>query len=250
MSYHLLANTELTTTAVLTDLNPVPDGQIAIVNNHFLPPKPLMLIWAFALGTNLQRVRITTPKLRVLSPLFVRPMRAALVGGDNPNIAQYWTAPFRFQEEEEITVETLQNAGADQQITVLMALMETMESIPPGETLVIRASSTTAAVANVWSALTYVLDSSLPKGWYAMVGSEHASTNAQGHRWTFDGQFYKPGNPSCATVLQRLPDRYYQYPAGVFGRFRTYNLPRLEVLCNGADNSHEIYLHLVKLAGE
>lgn len=250
MSYHLLANTADTVTATLTDLTPVADGIMTVSNGHFLPPRDLSLIWALGMATNLQRVRITTPKLRNLSPLFVRPIRAALIGGDNPNVAQYWSAPFQYRGEEEITVEAIQNAGANQRITVLQALMETLESIPPGEAFVIRGTSTTAAVANAWTQLAYTLDSSLPKGWYALIGSEHASTNGQAHRWIMDNQFFRPGNPSCATVLQRLPDRFYQYPAGVMGRFRTYNLPRLEVLCNGADASHEIYLHVVKLAGE
>lgn len=246
--FHLLAWTADVVTATLTDMTPIPDGIIPISNSHFLPGDDYDVFWALSLGTNLQRTRITTPRLRQVSPVFVRPIQPTLIGSNDVNANWMANMPLRLSREEEIVVESIQNAGVNQQLTTIAAIGRQRVPVPPGDEYTIRLTSSTAAAANAWTQIAYTLDSQLPQGRYAVIGSEMFSTNGQAHRFTFDNQFVRPGSPSVAAATHRLPYPFYGTDLGVYGYFVTYSLPRIEVLCNGADATHEGYLRVVKVA--
>lgn len=245
--FHTIANTVSAAASTLTDLTPVPDEIMTIENAHFLPAQDLRLYGAFAMATDLQRVRFTTPKLRQISPVFVRPIQPTLIGGNNANVALYDRAPLILRGQEEIVVEGFQDNVGAQRITVVSFLGQNLTAVPPGDVYPIRATSVTAVTANAWSLLTYTLDQQLPAGRYACVLVEHISANSQAVRMIFDDQYFRPGAPGLADVNNRLPSPWYEYPLGVYGYFRTFSLPRVQVLCNGADAAHELYFHVIQV---
>ena len=60
MSFHLLAYYEApSSTAANLDLTPVTDNVVSIVNGHFFPQQDTRCIFASAMTTNIDRVRIT-----------------------------------------------------------------------------------------------------------------------------------------------------------------------------------------------
>lgn len=247
--YHTLALSESIATATLTDLDVVQDQILQATNGHFMPPNDMFLYAGRAMATNLQRVRLTTPRVRQISPIFLRPLRNTLIGGDDANDLNFSRAPLRLSREEEIVVEALQNAGANQRVTVILFVGDRLRPVPAGEVFPIRATSTTAVTANVWSQLVFTLDSQLPAGRYAVVLIEHVSANGQVVRAIFDQQFYRPGAPSIIADTNRLGYHWYDYFMGVWGEFNTYSLPRIEVLCNAADAVHDLIFHVVPLPG-
>ena len=246
--YHLLAWSEDVVTATQTDLNPVVDPIIPIVNNHFMPSEDMSAYWALAFGTNLQMLQVSTPKLVQVAPPYIRPIQGSLIGVSDQNECWMDRVPMRFRGQEEIVLYATQNAGANQQITALMALGTRLVAVPPGDIYRVRATSTTAAVANTWTQITYTLGNQLPAGRYAVVLVEWIAANAQAVRATFDDQYYRPGGPGMPTALSRVPYQWTDYSLGVWGYFYTYSLPRLEVLANGTPNSHELYFHVIKMA--
>lgn len=247
--YHTLAWTGSVVTATTTDLAPLADGIIQVQNSHFLPPQDMSAFWAIAYGTNLQRAQINTPRLRQRTPIYIRPIQPTLIGASNANSAEYDRNPQRFRGQEEIQINVTQNAGANQQITVVMGLGDNLIAVPPGDVYIARATSTTALVANTWTQITYTMEQNLPAGRYAVVLIEYQSTNAQAIRANFDNQYWRPGCPGMAALGNRLPYWMYEYSLGVWGYFYTYSLPRIELLANGADAAHELYIHLIPLAG-
>lgn len=247
--YHTLGLTEDIATGTLTDLDVISDEIIQTQNGHFLPPQAMNLYGAYALGTDLQRVKLTTPKIRQISPTFFRPFQPSLIGADNAAFIDYSMAPLGLLGQEEIVIEALQDAGANQRITVVLFAGENLIPIPDGDIYCIRGTSTTAATANKWSLIDVTFDSQLHAGRYAVICCECISSNAQAVRCIFDQQYYRPGAPGLTDVNQRLPDPWKRQRWGVWGYFVTYSQPRFEVLCNAADASHEIYLHVIRVAG-
>lgn len=247
--HHTLAFTADLVTATLTELTPVPDQIIPIANGRFLPPDDLLLMGGIGYGTNLQRARFRSPSLVQVNPSYIRPIQASLVGANDANAYFFDRSPLKMKGQEEIVLEAIQNAGANQRITVIAHVATRLTTPPAGNVFVIRATSTTAAVVNVWSPIVYALETALPAGRYAVCLIECASTNGQAVRATYDNQFYRPGYNSLNANLSRLPYQYYEYWLGVAGYFETFSLPRLEVLCNVADAAHEIYFHLVPMSG-
>lgn len=255
--WHVLALTEDVVTATLTDLDAVAEQIVPRQNGHFFPQIDVNLYAAICYGTDLQRVRLSTPRLRQISNVFLRPLQPSLVGANDSNVCQFFDRPLYLRRQEEIVVEALHDAGVNQQITVGLFVAPSpspgasgLIDVPSGEKYRIRATSTTAVTANAWSDLTYTLDQQLPVGTYSVCGVEHSSANGQLFRCVFDQQYWRPGAPSLSDVNQRLPYPWLEGLLGEWGRFSTYSTPRIEVLANAADAVHEVYFDLVQVSRE
>lgn len=249
MSWHTLAWTNSLASATATDMTTVPDQIIQVQNTHFLPPMDLNAYMAWAFGTDLQRVQISTPRLRQVSNVYVRPIQPTLIGANDANLCLMDRIPLRFRGQEEIVVTGLQDNAGAQRATVCMSLGQNLLPVPAGDIYKIRATGTTTLTANAWTQVPFILESALPQGRYACVLAECITANAIACRLTFDGQYFRPGFPGISDVNQRLANELYDYIMGVAGYFVTYSLPRLEVLANGADTAEEIYFHVIPVAG-
>lgn len=232
-----------------TTLNALADNVMRIgPQNGFVLQQDMMLLTAIALPNNTTGARLNSPKFAQFGPIQVTPLM------DNPKtdsgilIATWpYRAPtFRNQEEVFATIDT--GGTAAKQETLVTCYSATIDPIPGGEELTFKITSTTAAVANSWTLVTYSFTQTLPEGLYALIGSELQSTNAQAHRWTFWGQFYRPGFPSTSafTVPQWAGMRDYRM--GLAGQFSNVTPPQLEVLCNGTDSTHTGIIRAIKVA--
>ncbi len=129
----------------------------------------------------------------------------------------------------------------------LMWLANALVPIPMGDILTARATATFAATANVWTLGTFTLETALPSGLYALVGSEHISATAIAHRFQIPNQVARPGALSHQANADLQDFRLLTRRLGEYGRFLNTAPPQIEVLCTGADASHEIYLQLIKI---
>ena len=231
------------------DVAAISDGILVIQNGHLIPYKDLMLLYAYSSGLGLVRSRLTSPKLRQITQPQIRPINKALLPAGNPNVAWYLANYLVCRGQEELANQqtTDATAGPNNNYTVV-SLSDKLDPIPAGDILTIRATSTSTAVASAWTLVSYTLDDALPTGTYAMISSECISTTSIAHRWTYDGQFLRPGFLGQAADSTRVFDGQYNGRFGSMGRFRNQSLPRLEVLCNAADASFEIFAQVVQVS--
>ena len=246
--HHTLAWTSLQTTAVLTDMAPVPDSIIQIQNSHFVLPKDMGLWSAMAMGTNIQRARIRSPSLVQVNPAYIRPLNGGLIPLSNPNRLWLARTPYVLKGHEETIVESIQNAGVNQQITVVASLMDQYIEQPATPPYLIRITGTTTLVANAWTQISYTLETGLPVGRYAVTGAEMQSAGGQAFQLVFDNQFMRPGGYMISSLLNRAPQEQYEGWMGVWGYFDTISLPRILCLANSADTAQEGYLRVQKVA--
>lgn len=248
MSFHLAAYTELIDNTANTDVNALTDDVLTILNNHFILRQPMKLIAAWMAAATLSRARFDSPTIRFYGNPYVRPINVAALPANNPNMAWYDEKPIILPAGEELAVQATSGIAMGTERFTALAWLQTMrDPVPAGTPYSVRFTSTTAAVANSWTTLTITLESSLPTGAFAMVGSECQSTNQFAHRWIFDEQIERPGFLSITGLGNRQFWESYRQPFGTMGRFTNVALPRLQVLANGADATHEGYLTLVKL---
>lgn len=246
--FHLAAFFKSLGDTANTQIPALNDGILSITNNNFLLPGPMQLLGATAMSVGHTRSYFSSPRINQYNPLYVRPLIQAVKPGDDPAIMDFCDRPLVLRGGEELALYgTTATTPGPENYTALVWLAERKPDLPAGEVWQVKYTSTTAATANAWSAVQITLGQNLPDGTYAMVMSEHQSSNAIAHRWTFSNQYFRPGFLSVTSLANRTYQGFYRLRFGQMGTFSTYNIPRLEVLCNGADATHEGYMSVVKL---
>lgn len=248
--WHTCAFTANLAAGTVVSVPAVADGVMKIgAANGFVLQEDLMLLGAYAGGTALDNPILKSPKLNQFNPLIIQPFSATEAVGTGQLCAWWPYRAFTFRNQEELTAfADNTNATAAANTDIVIHLSNKIEPIPEGEELFVKFTSTTAAVARAWTLVTLTLAQTLPEGVYVMIASEHESTNAIAHRWTFWGQFYRPGMPSSTarSNVQAEPVRWLTL--GAMGQFSNVTLPNCEVLCAGTDNSHTFQCRCIKVA--
>jgi len=226
-------------TAFVSDLGVVPT-----FNGHALLPDNFMLTAAQAMGASLLRARLDSGQLRVLGQPYLHPVIAAAVPGSNPNTVWYFRAPFQLPQREEIAAQLTNNAGAPENETVGIWLHKSFDSWGPQNIWIVRATSTTATVANKWTNIGQpTMETALPVGTYTLLWWDAQSTNGQFLRWVFPPTSrLRPGMGMLTSIQNRQNNEVYQGVLGAAGQFVNDVLPFMEVLANAADASFELRL--------
>lgn len=246
--FHLSAFTALLGTTADTDITALQDDILAIQNNHFLPQVDLSVVKLWVASATLSRVKLNSPKIRQINPTFIRPINVGTLPANNPNYSHFDGSQLVVKAQEELQMlATSGIAMGTERFTGLVWLSTGINPIPTGDIYTCRFTSTGTAGANAWTTISYTMDTILPQGLYSMVSSELQSTNALAHRWIFSNQYWRPGGLSLTSLGNRSDFDLYDFEQGEYGRFATFDLPRLQVLCNGADAAHEGYFTVVRV---
>lgn len=246
--YHLAAYTALLGTTVDTDIAALTDDILTIQNSHFVLSRPKQLLGAAVMSATLTRAKLASPSMRQVASPFIRPIIGAAIPPANPNLWLLDYNPFIVPPFEEVQLQATSGiAMGTERFTGLVWLADQITPVPSGNIIPLRVTSSTAATANAWSTIALTFADTIPSGVYAVVFSEMQSTNGIAHRWIFSNQESRPGMLSLAALTSRLPYALSKGQFGAMGRFRSNDLPRCQVLCNGADASHEGYLHVVRV---
>lgn len=246
-SFHLAAYTVALGTTANTDITALTDDIMLIQNNHFVPSKDMKIMAAYASSATLSRTRLNSPRIRQFAQSYIRPINVATLPAANPNIAFYFDAPIIIKAQEELQVEATSGIamGTERFLCLLWLMDATLPGpipAPQSDVYTIRITSTTAAVANSWTTISASYETQLPQGTYAVTNIEYQATNAMAIRAIFDGQFYRPGSLGTQALANRTSTWLSMSQMGVWGQFNTVTLPRLQVLNNSTDASHEIYM--------
>lgn len=246
--YHVAAYTGNVSTTANTDIAALTDQVLTISNNHFRLVDNMSLVAAVAMSATLQRARLDSPTLRLLGNPYILPPRIGAAPGAEPRVLDLTRYPYALPTREELAMQATSGiAMGNETFTGLIFLSLGMTPVPPGRIQWIRITSTTAAVANTWTSIAATFETSLPSGYFSVVGVRHQSTNAQAIRLIFPGQVWRPGGVSVTGLGDRQAPIFIDGSLGELGRFVNDNPPQFQVLVNGTDNSHEIYLGLVQV---
>jgi hypothetical protein len=215
--------------------------------NGFVLQEDMMLLGAYAGGIGISNPALKSPKLNQFNPLIITPSSLTQAVANAKQKALWPYRPFTFRNQEEVTA-TVDNTNAGaQNMTLVTDFSNGIDPVPNGEELFVRFSSTTTAVANAWTLLTFTLTQTLPEGVYALIGSEIFSTTGIAHRYTLWGQFYRPGFPSSTAQSNLQSDAIQTLQMGMGGQFSNVTLPNIEVLCSAADAAFTGFMRVIKV---
>lgn len=247
MPYHVVGYTANTFGVNNFDAAPLADPILAISNAHYLPQIPLQLFGGWISGTLLTAATLVTPKSRQIVPPRLFPIQGTTLPPDRPHILDRRANPFTLNAVEEVSM-LFNLGGAANALTYAILFVGTsLDPVPSGDIYTLHATSTTAVTANVWSQLTVTYDQTIPAGMYAVICTQHQSTNAVAHRLIFKDSVWRPGGISQTAITNYSWSDYYVGGMGSLGRFNTYTFPSWEVLCNGADAAHDVVLFCIRV---
>ena len=244
--YHTFANTFLSGPVTLADVPALQDDIITIQNTHWIPQMKMNLFADIVYSPTISEAQLISPTKRQINPVDVRGLNPSAIGAGNPWI--FYTPPggLTLTPFEELQLLATISPGTTEQLTALHFAGDVQTPWPAGDIYPVKFTSVGPAVANKWTTITYGLTNVVPSGIYTMVLSELASAAGICHRWIFSGQYWRPGMLSMPSAVTRMPDVIQQGWLGTMGSFRSTDLPRLQVLCGGADAVFTGYMWLIR----
>lgn len=250
-TYFHLAAYRATITNGLVDaaINAVQDNQLTISNNNFVLPKQAKLLWAAGFGTNLNRLRLNTPKMRYVSLPSLVPINAANVVPANPNIVDYVDENIILDTIDEVGVQGTHTDAAPQALTALLAFGFGFREVPAQPVFRVRATATITQVAGSWVNGNMTFDQTLPRGTYHVVGLDVVGANCTAARLVFAGGGYRPGTICRDTAASNKHRLFDSHRLGVFGTFDSINTPSLDIFALGAGATQTVFLDLIRDQG-
>lgn len=248
MSYHVVAYSANTFGVTNFDATPLPDQWITIQNGHYLPHIPLYFYGGWFGGTNLTAVTLVTPRSRMVVPPRLYPLQGAPIPPDRPHIIDRRKNPFTLNAVEEVSLQINVGGAANALNYLVMFWGNSLDPVPQGDLYTLHGTTTVAAVAGAWTLVSPIWDQTIPAGNYAVVSTQHVSANGVAHRLFFKDQLMRPGFLSMNAATNIGEPSYYFGGWGKLGEFNTTAYPTWEVLCNGADASHDVTMTMVRVS--
>lgn len=248
--FHLLAYTGSLVLNTETNMTGLVDSVVtrSATSAVYILQHPMKAFAGVFISAGMVRGRLQSPTLRQVNTPYFRPIIRAARPASNDYVCWLGDQPLNLPALEELQPSAVDDTNPGPTTGwFLLWVADQMTPIAIGDILTARATATFAATANTWTLGTFTLETALPSGAYALVGSEHVSATAIAHRFQIPGQVYRPGALSHQANADKQDLRLLTRRAGEYGRFLNTAPPQIEVLCTGADASHEIYLQLVKI---
>jgi hypothetical protein len=248
MPFHTVAYAESQTNGTTIDVEPVPDDVILIQNGHFVFQESRQLLIAKTNIEDLTFCELVCPTFRQFSPI-VPPVndpneesviRAALV--------DYRQYPPTLPRLEEIQFNsTRAGAAALNSFAILACQLGGMERVPAGQVYTMRGTGTGTAVALRWTTIVTAWANTLPTGRYAVCALQVQSTTSVAARLIFENQQDRPGVPSTTSFNTISHPALEVGGMGVFGRFDSWAMPQIQVLCEAADTAYDVRMSFVRV---
>jgi hypothetical protein len=230
-----LANT------IVSDQVLTPSGTTA-----FILPKPGKLYAAYSAGVSLTAVRINTPSLRYVGLPFVGPVNLTLTVPSPPNVTVWGEMGPTLPTVDAIAAEHTLGGGAPENELTLLWFKFGGAPVPGGPVYRLRFTATIAGVTGAWASGAITPDSTLPQGTYSVVGMDLVGANIVAGRLIFPGSFFRPGC-LARNAAGNVPEEIFTDGSmGVYGSFKSVNLPNLEILVSGANAAQTLFLDLVR----
>jgi hypothetical protein len=246
--WHLAAYfASLTNGSTFAQVAAVNDGVLTRTTaNNFILPKPGKIVGAYSAGVSITEARINTPSLRYVGLPLIGFLNAALVVPSPPALTWWGDNGPPIPTVDEISIEhSLGGAAPENEFTLLFIQFE-KRPVPAGPTYRLEFTGTITASAGTWVSGAMTPTSTLPQGSYAVVGMDCVGTNLAAARLIFPGSFFRPGC-LCRNSKTSLPSYLFTNDSmGLYGTFKSVNLPNLEVFSIGANTAQTVYLDVIR----
>lgn len=233
-----------------SDLPAAADPAVTLVNSHPIFPVPIQAIMAYGFGAaTLNRLRLSTPKLRAINVPYLRPLDIATAPTSRTPLVEWFHHPLSLNPIDENQILITQSAAVATQFFAGVWFGDGNWNVPQGDLFTIRATATITLTANAWQGgAAITLDQPLPAGIYSVVGMDCWATNLAFARLVFPNQVWRPGIVAGAAE-SFIVSRYFRWGnLGEFGRFATFALPQLDTFATTAGSQAvQLFLDIVRI---
>jgi hypothetical protein len=233
-------------------LNDIPvaptDQTTTIQNGHPIYPVGILLYGAYVVGaTTITEAQITTPKLRAINPVDLRPIDAAATESARPPLVEFFHHPLALNPIDENQM-LFTTSGAAAEVYIGAWFGDGNWQVAQGDLYTIKLTASITTVAQAWASGALTLATGLPSGRYQVVGMDAFGANGLFARLIFPNQVWRPGG-LCGTAATFINTRYTRWGnLGVFSEFETFAIPQLEVYANGAATStFTVFLDIIRV---
>ena len=247
--FHLLAHhSDLGINAADATINAVADTIFMDRSNGFIYTEDWGMVSAFATAVSLLRVRSNVPKLNAINRHQIFPINRSLTVPSPFNIQDLRSEPLWLPQNEVFTWQGSNNlAAATEQTRVFQAIVPTnwTRELPPHlQRLNVRFTASAVGILDSWStdvALTFP-DQDLRGGVYSMIGCQVFDAGVQAFRFIFprqkmtQGRQLRPGGIALEAI-NNIPHAMFSAGLGEWGRFHTFEFPRIQIFANAAGAS-------------
>lgn len=256
--FHLAAySEEAAIAAVNQDIAAAIDGEFTVRNEHLIFTEPINLIGIKAMGVGMSNPRFNVPTLNAIARPMIFPFDVSATVPSPQTLIDLRDYPMPMPMNEDIAIESSNTDAAAQQASFFLGLSPPgwNRNLPRGlARLTVRATAAVTDVAFAWSTegnLTFI--ENLKGGWYSVVGCYVIEPDLQAFRIVFpNGNIYnqrrmRPGGIGIE-ALGDLPATLFNSDTGEWGRFHSFEPPRLQLFSGVAGAStQEVLLDLIFL---
>src|SRR5436190_1852701 len=241
---HLVVYEAANSSTYPTALTAQTDNLFPVSGNSYLVPFDIYIQSVTGIGSNLNRLEISSPSIAATCPISIPHFNTA--GAYGPNLPAVFVppAPIRVPQGEVLSVNASCSSSTPDTFCVIELSENSSEPADPlGPTFSLRGTSTTSSVAKAWTTISVTWENaSLPGGTYVATGLNVVSNDGIACRLYYPGFDTRPGS------LMVGQQSYQNHPSfGVRGgrqllTFSGQVLPSVEVYTSTIDTSFVCHL--------
>lgn len=233
-----------------TQVNAVQDPTINTSGAYaYIPAGVNQLVGAACCISNASAAfaRFTSPSLRALLDLNIRPVNSGLVPEDPVKMLNMFDTPLPLAVNEGLEFDVKTTPGASVEHYGVAWLADAALKPTTGAILSTHCTAAASLSANKWVNSNLTFDETLPAGNYQVVGLRCESPNGVAARLVFVGGAWRPG-VLCVDDEDALDPWWCRFGGmGVLGQFNNTTPPTIDVL-GITDTSQDVWLDLIKVS--
>ena len=235
--------------ATLANIDAVADDYLRLSNSKFISSDRLELLALMLGGASMDYGYIDAPNLRCVTNPYIFPFNENATIPTDANFVDYSERPLVLPPRQEFGVKAYQDSAGASDSYFVMHLQRNFRPLPTGPIYTMRGTYSTAVTANAWSSLSSITwADQLPAGDYVVCGLDVISATCLACRIIPDKCPERPGNFGLAAVTSRSNNLFRMGGSGAWCDFENDLIPPVEVYCDSADSSFEVYMDIVQVS--
>jgi len=234
---------------VFASLLAVPDQHIKTATIYITIPALNNIVGSYALiGAAGSEVRLVSPSLRRLNPLYINPAELISVPSADPLMMYHPQNPITLDVNEQLEAQVNATALDVVQKMVVVWLSDGMITPVTGEIFTVNAHVKVELVVDTWMFAEITFPDSLPVADYQVVGARLVGTDLNAFRFVPVGEAHRPGGVGSIGIDSKDPWSQRFGRMGVWFSFNTVQPPGIECLGGAAEveTTIELYMDLIK----